>query len=195
MGFTRAHFAPPQQRLPDFEWKKIIVADPRVRNRTMDVRLLTQNVLVPDTSAPPAFNGARRLTYHNVLVNPVCFVAAAHPTNRILEFNVLDGRYPAQVVQYLTTEEQAREFCQNLIPLEQIRAMQQSEHPGTRYKCYVPGCRITSSRKEKIHRHFTEEAHPIHIFDVQKVLSYRIDGPDDREYLGKHSFRNLSNGN
>ena len=163
-----------------FTLEPVRVLDPRFQGRSMTMRLMTQQVLVPDETTIPKVPGTMPYTIQKIVCSPMF---SSHDPNAIYEvvtFTVADPRFAPSTVQVCFTPQEALAFRQTIKSADAARKIVASSDNVMRLKCYFPGCSVTSSKMKKIKAHFLVDHSNIG-FEQQKVKVYRWGGPGDRE--------------
>ena len=163
-----------------FGWDLVTVLDPRVSGRTLQLWLMVREFPVAKPKDAPACVAT---PVKRVLVSPMV------PSDKVtssagretISFAVVDTRYPPQVVELCFTPRQAEIFRKAFALSEKAVPVLSTKEGHPRFKCYVPGCKATSSDIDFIGAHFSQRLHPGLDFDKEKVQVFRINGPRDRK--------------
>ncbi|RMD40207.1 hypothetical protein DV735_g4924, partial [Chaetothyriales sp. CBS 134920] len=177
----------PHIALPDcgkgFAWDLVTVVDPRAFDRTLQVYLLTRKVLIaiPKHVSRPEGTAC----YKQVLVSPVCPYTKGDDTGprQHITFAVVDSRYLPQMVDMFLTPRQAGLLQHSILPSDKASPVLSAKNQQLRFKCYVPGCKATSSDRTFLAAHFQNGIHPGLEFDQERVLAFQVNGEEDPAIL------------
>lgn len=165
---------------PPFSWELVTVLDPRVEDRTTQLFLMVKDIRIVDTDRKQTASGLIASKVKKVIVSPLVSTNDPDAILEVLHFTVVDPRFASSVVQVCFTLQEAVAFRQTMTPTEDARAIIASGEKFMRLKCYIPACRATSSKMEKIRDHFLND-HPDIPFETQKVKLYDFGGLEDRK--------------
>ena len=164
-----------------FGWDLVTVLDPRVAGRTLQLWLMVREFNIAKPESAPAYIGN---SVKRVLVSPMVPSDKKndHSARETISFAVVDTRYPRQMVELCFTARQAELFHKSFAPSEKAAPVLTANSVHIRFKCYVPGCKATSSDVDFVGAHFEQGLHPGVDFEKEKVQIFRVGGLNDRKY-------------
>ncbi|RMZ88521.1 hypothetical protein DV736_g4248, partial [Chaetothyriales sp. CBS 134916] len=181
----------PHIALPDcgksYAWDLVTVVDPRALDRTLQVYLLTRKVPIAMPTHVCGSEGSP--AYKQVLVSPLRPNTKGDDTSprEYITFAVVDSRYPPQIVEMFLTPHQASLLRASILSSDKARPVLTAKTNQLRFKCYVPGCKATSSDKLFLAAHFLNGMHPGLHFDEERVHLFRVNGEEDPAVLKTRS--------
>jgi hypothetical protein len=168
---------------PPLAWEPVRVPDPRYPDCTTMIMLLTREVLVPGRRQDVDLAGNLLPSTYKVLISPLIPNAGDQTVWEILTFQVVDPRFPSTTVQVGLLPQEAWAYRRSIAFTTSTTGQQETmnEDKVFRYRCNKRQCRTTSTEISEIMAHHGAN-HPESVFDLNKVLVYEVDGPDDRKF-------------